>query len=447
MTTKDAKERLYRLVDALPVFTRLRDVGPLLGVLAVGCAHRNGHATPRVTAAATSLRLSSDSVPATRDERWRADLRYFAAELPARHVDMYRHTTRGAFARGVVELDSAIPSLTNNQVRLRFLRLTAMLRDGHSGASAVTWPPAERLPIETLWTDDGPYVVGTSAPYASLVGQRMTSVNGYPIRAVTDTLSLYIPHENEIGFRRPASLFLVIPVALQGAGLARDTTRVTMELETRSGSRSRVELPVVRWDAFAPVPPAGGEPLYRQRVSEKYWFAYLQETRTVLVEYNQCRDSADFHRMVDSAMSLVDTGRVARVVIDLRHNGGGSSWVINPLIAALRARPAIDRPRALYVVVGRETFSSGLAAAQDFRHRTHATIIGEPIGERPNNSFGEVRTFALPYSGLAISYSTKIFNVSVNDPEAFYPDVAVPPTPESIVAGRDPAMEWILAQR
>jgi hypothetical protein len=55
--------------------------------------------------------------------------------------------------------------------------------------------------------------------------------------------------------------------------------------------------------------------------------------------------------------------------------------------------------------MGRATFSSGLFAANDFRTRTHATLLGE----------------------LA-------------------PAVLVPPTAEACIAGRDPVMEWILSR-
>lgn len=95
--------------------------------------------------------------------------------------------------------------------------------------------------------------------------------------------------------------------------------------------------------------------------------------------------------------------------------------------------------------IPRRRFTTATALA--ITTKTHATIVGEPICERPKNSFGEVKSFRLPYSGLAISYSTKIFSPSPDDPDGFYPDVNVPPTPESIVSGRDPAMEWILSRR
>lgn len=108
----------------------------------------------------------------------------------------------------------------------------------------------------------------------------------------------------------------------------------------------------------------------------------------------------------------------------------------------IRDRLALNRKNALFVVIGRGTFSSGMAAAHDLRTRTEATIVGEPIGERPN-TFGEMRQLTLPNSGLVVSYSTKFFRLADGEPDAFQPDVTIPPTPQSIVKGVDPVLEWI----
>ena len=73
------------------------------------------------------------------------------------------------------------------------------------------------------------------------------------------------------------------------------------------------------------------------------------------------------------------------------------------------------------------------------------SLVGEPSGERANH-YGEVRSFKLPNSGLEITYSTNFHRLVAGEGESFAPDVLVPPTAEAYVAGRDPAMEWILSR-
>jgi hypothetical protein len=94
------------------------------------------------------------------------------------------------------------------------------------------------------------------------------------------------------------------------------------------------------------------------------------------------------------------------------------------------------------VLIGRQTFSSALMNAVQFRKLTKATLVGEPTGGRPNH-FGETRTFTLPGSGMTIQHSTKYFRQQAQDDDALYPDVRVDVRAADYAAGRDPVMEEV----
>ena len=127
-------------------------------------------------------------------------------------------------------------------------------------------------------------------------------------------------------------------------------------------------------------------------------------------------------------------------MVDLRENGGGDDYVIRPLLSVLEAHAALVGAKHVFAIIGRATASSGLSAAHDLRARANATLVGEPSGP---NRFGEVRTFALPYSGMLIMYASKEHQTDAGPAPTLQPDVIVAPTPEAIVAGRDTALEWI----
>jgi hypothetical protein len=224
--------------------------------------------------------------------------------------------------------------------------------------------------------------------------------------------------------------------------LAADTSAVTLEV-TRDRATSTLRVNTVPIRGFA-APRRVDPPLYRQRAGERYWWTYVADSRTIFVKYNQCVDDAAFRALSDSVAKAIDEQHPLRVVVDIRDNSGGSSSVVQPLIDAIASRPAVNRGDALYVIFGRATFSSGLMAAIDFKHSTKATLIGEPTGEHPNH-YGEVQSFELPNSRVHVNYSTKFHQLVDGNPDAFYPDVSVPPTAQAFIAGHDPGMEWILA--
>jgi hypothetical protein len=136
---------------------------------------------------------------------------------------------------------------------------------------------------------------------------------------------------------------------------------------------------------------------------------------------------------------------VDRTIVDLRLNGGGDSRIIQPLVKGLRDRRPLRARGRLFALVGPGTFSSGLLAALDFRD-LDAILVGEPPGAHLN-SYGEVRPYTLPRSGLLIQYSTKFFELSKNGAEALLPDVTVTRSIADALAGRDPVLEAALTYR
>jgi hypothetical protein len=375
----------------------------------------------------------------SRDQRWREDVRFLASELPTKHKNAFAYLDKTRFDSEARNLDAAIPRLNDAQVQLRIARLAALIRDVHTAAQLPMYPL--RMPFTIFWFETGPVIVNATDDRAALVGARIARVNGRDIRKVADTLRLYLSNENELGFWLRAGQLLLRPQALRDVGLGGDSASTTFELE-KNGVTSTETIHGVQTEGFT-LPPRD-VPLYRRRAGEKYWWTYLPSERTVFVKYNQCRDPEDFKALTDSVATAIDVRRPLRVVVDLRDNSGGNSNVVLPLIDALKARMAINRSDALYVVIGRATLSSGLFAAVDLKENTRATVIGEPTGEHPNH-YGELRVLKLPNSGIEVTYSTKFHELIEKNADAYAPDVLVPPTPESYLRGVDPAMEWILA--
>ena len=131
-------------------------------------------------------------------------------------------------------------------------------------------------------------------------------------------------------------------------------------------------------------------------------------------------------------------------MIDLRQNVGGDYKLgLRHLIEPLQRRTYLNRRGHLFVVIGRNTFSAGMANAAQFRSRTAAILVGETIGEKPN-SFQESREMRLPNSHLIVHYSTRYYRFVQHGPNAVQPDHEIGPTWAEYRGGQDPVLEWIL---
>jgi C-terminal processing protease CtpA/Prc len=164
------------------------------------------------------------------------------------------------------------------------------------------------------------------------------------------------------------------------------------------------------------------------------------------VQYNVCDEQPGkpFRSFVDEVFALVDRSPDTRLVLDIRFNGGGNEAVLDPFMEALEARPALNEPDRLFVIIGRATYSSALQNAITLSREHHATLVGEPTGGKPNH-YGEVRRFSLPNIGIQVQYSTRYW---LNYPEAdlptLEPDLSTTLTIADVLAGHDPALEAAL---
>ena len=129
------------------------------------------------------------------------------------------------------------------------------------------------------------------------------------------------------------------------------------------------------------------------------------------------------------------------VIVDLRHNTGGNSEVIKPLLSALSQ--LMDAGSVVYALIGPETFSSGVMNALDLR-RIGAVLVGEATGGVMG--FGELKS--LPVGDRMTLYcSSKDFSDGVWPHEPVVPDVFVPQRAEDFVRGIDSAIAWIRDQK
>jgi len=185
-------------------------------------------------------------------------------------------------------------------------------------------------------------------------------------------------------------------------------------------------------------------PLYRQKSDEQFWSTYLRDSQTVYVNFRGYRDKFDEH--AQELLNLVKEKSPQRLVIDMRQNRGGDfTKVRNVLLPELKRIAGLHRPGAFYVITGRATQSAAMVNALDFRKEMQAILVGEPTGGRPNG-YSEHGEFKLPNSKLTVSYSTRYYKFQDTDTDAVRPDKLLEPEWLSYKQGRDPVLEWILAQ-
>lgn len=135
--------------------------------------------------------------------------------------------------------------------------------------------------------------------------------------------------------------------------------------------------------------------------------------------------------------------RAATHFTDLR--GGDNTIGEAQIVKPIAARADLNSKGHLYVLIGPKTFSAAMNNAAQFQDDTRAITVGETIGEKPN-SYQEPRQFRLPNSHLVVRASTLFYTFRKTGDNAVRPSKEILPSWEDVKGGRDPVLDWVLAQ-
>lgn len=398
-----------------------------------------------------------------RDEGWRADVEFVAREVGRRKPVRFAEEVERQIYAGFGRLHEEIPELTDAQIYVWLWQLLVLLRDGH----AHVVPPKEYdelnllLPVQFYWFEEGVYVTATDPAYASALGAKVVAFDGTPVEEVVATLDTLVCRDNEQGPKDRIPDWMRQPAVLHALELTDDSDKVTLTLANENGAER--ELVVVAGSPRSatleghPAPPGWRflpetldqpVPLYLRNAGAPYWFDYLEAERLVYFQFNAVMDDPDesldaFSRRL---IAFIDSHDVNRLVIDMRWNRGGNTFLVRPLLHRLIACEKVNEEGRLFLIVGRATFSAAQNTSVWIEWHTKATVVGEPTGSRPV-FIGETVPFTLPYSKFRVNVSDLLWKTSIPMDERCWiaPELYTPPTFEAFRTNRDPAMEAILA--
>lgn len=167
-------------------------------------------------------------------------------------------------------------------------------------------------------------------------------------------------------------------------------------------------------------------------------------------QYNSVRNDQKepFAAFTERLFKFIGENAVEKLVIDLRWNNGGNTFLLTPLIRGLIKNEKINQRGKLFVITGRRTYSAAQNASTFFERHTSAIFVGEPTGSSPN-FVGEEDPFVLPYSKILANVSNLFWQSAFPQDERTWiaPLIYVPPTFKAYSANRDAALEAILEYR
>ncbi len=394
----------------------------------------------------------------SREEGWRHDLRFLVREVKRLHYDPFRRVGRETFDAYVKKLDEDIPKLTDPQIVTGFMKIAAMAGDGHT---VIRHPDAvndgkKLLPVQFYLFTEGLFILAAAPEHVDLAGAQVLKIGGHAVEKVIEALDPLISRDNEMWPKLIGPGLMRSPLILNGLGLIPAADRIEITIRDLAGRERAVTLagnsgaPGDKWTyawLLARKNAPGTEPLFLRNRRAPYWFEFLPEHKLAWLQYNAVANDRkeNFEDFCRRVFKFVNENDVDKLVVDLRWNSGGNTFLARPLVHGLIANEKINRPGKLFVIVGRNTFSAAMNTSTLIERHTNAIFVGEPTGSSPN-FIGETIRIELPYSRMTGSISDLYWQTSwpMDHRPWIPPTLYAPPSFADLMIGRDAALEAIL---
>jgi hypothetical protein len=221
-------------------------------------------------------------------DAWRRDLRFLVEQVTTRHPNAFHRVPRGEFGREVAALDSRIPTLGADEIKVGFLHVAAQIGDGHTRLSIGVSAP--HYPYQIEWLDGALRVTRAGRSAAPALGGRVVAFDDVPADTVWAPARTLVPLGETEGLVRflGGELLAVAPV-LHGLHVARPPDSVRLRVAFDDGETRRVDVNVtppgagVDWVNAGAPPPLSRTPAMRRPA---FAWAVVPGTETGYVAWN-----------------------------------------------------------------------------------------------------------------------------------------------------------------
>lgn len=392
------------------------------------------------------------SIPAQSDinklskQQWIEDLDFLINTIKTEHLKPYNTVSEKTLDSLKNDIKQKIETYSDAKIISEFSKITALLKWGHT---RLTLPvnndhlglylghqreqkPDEAismfsiLPLRFVKFHDGVYVESTTLNNSHLLGKRLTHIGDYSVNEALKRISAYISHENESALNLLSPSYLSIVELLYAEGLISSTTSVKLTFNTNE----QISLKSIKPDDNSPwidylTKHNIAKPLWLKNtdngmwkvvtndnfyteVDQYYWYHFNTENQFFYIKINYL-----FHHpkksiavFMNEAMRVATEKNAKKIILDLRHNRGGSADVNRAVKLALQRWSKISNFGNAFVIVGRYSYSASVLLAMDLEKEFNVIFIGEELGGKPQH-IGDSQRFLLPNSKLTLRISIK----------------------------------------
>jgi len=391
---------------------------------------------------------------ADRVSGWRSDIAFWLDQLRKQHYVYKSKPLPPALLKAADDLSRNVPRYSDERVLFEMQRLAAFIGDGHTYVLplAAEHVPGSVIPLRFYLFSDGLFVIDATNGNEQWIGSKLVAIGGTSSAVILQRMKPAISSDNPFAYKWIGPPFLNLRGVIESVadGITSDSIPVT--LRDRAGRVHRLKFasgPPPRMTGVpklmaSKLPDAPQVPIWLRQVEKNFWMSPLSND-ALYIQFNQVMDAPGQtlrQAGTDLGKDLM-AKRPTRIILDVRHNNGGNSYLYPPIIDALIAWESVVPSGKLYVLTGRNTFSAAQNFIAQLDRRTRAIFVGEPSSSRPN-FVGEENDLLLPWSGAIVSISNRYHeNIPGDKRQWIEPDIRVDLSSRDYFANKDPVLERV----
>ena len=406
------------------------------------------------------LFISTNAISQTVDKNsrmkgWQSDIDTLFSIIKKEHYVYKTTPLPKEMLMKAANLKTKIAEYSDEKMLGELERLMYYLGDGHSYILPISTKfQSFYMPIQFYIFSDGVFIIDADEPYKNLIGSKVLSIHHIPISKLINDMNYYVHQDNKYTVKWFAPSVLRFRGVYEYYGLKAGSSEIEIELISNTKEKKTSTVLFVPATDFRGIPKLISSkiennippPLYLSDVPNNFWFKKMPEKKIIYFQFNQVQDKEDrtlkyFTNKLDSVLKME---KPAIFIIDVRHNNGGNSYLLTPLLSTIKNFELANLKSKIVVITGRNTFSAAQIFISQLARDTHAIFAGEPSASKPN-FVGEDNNILLPFSGAMGSISNKYHETIAGDKRQWIePNIPIYLSSKAYFNNQDPVLEYIL---
>ena len=397
------------------------------------------------------IAAQQDTSRLSRDAGWRRDIEHLTQEIKRNSPDYRYRPLPDEYTAAERDLLKNVPRLSDEEIFVGLGRLLNIVDHGHTRVSPFSEGGRLKvgaLPLRFHAFPEGLFITQGFDGNESLAGAQVLKFGSVPAADALRLAGSAQSGESPMEVLWSGPDMLALSTTLKGLGIMKGSNAIDLTLRTPGGNvvTRSITLGDPRPLGKMKAAPGTKPPLFLARTQEMHWLQPLPESDALYVQVNNILPDKDetLPQFAASLRRAISSSNARNLILDLRHNSGGNSFMYVDLLRELIAF-STGEGRQIYVLIGRNVYSAAANLATELERLAKPIFVGEPTSGT-GNQYGDPSAVRLPYSGLNASISGLRWQLSHpwDERRAIVPDVPVQLTAQAYFEGRDPALETVL---